>query len=79
MGSPRIAPGRCATFTESLKGAIQLEQLPAYAPPELSPVEYVWGYLKHHALANFCVRMTSLNTPKSHSARCAPCSGSLHG
>jgi transposase len=40
---------------ERLDGAIQLERLPAYAP-ELNPVEYVWGYLKHHALPNFCAR-----------------------
>lgn len=40
-------------FVESTDGAIQLERLPAYAP-ELNPVEYIWGYLKHHALANFC-------------------------
>jgi len=34
-------------------GAIQLEFLPAYAP-ELNPTEYIWGYLKEHALPNFC-------------------------
>ena len=34
-------------------GDVVLAQLPAYAP-ELNPVEYVWGHLKHHALANFC-------------------------
>lgn len=27
--------------------------LPAYAP-ELNPVEYLWAWLKRHALANFC-------------------------
>jgi transposase len=40
-------------FVESTWGAIQLGRLPAYAP-ELNPVEYIWGYLKTHALANFC-------------------------
>jgi len=40
-------------YVETLRGAIQLERLPAYAP-ELNPVEYIWGYLKQHALANFC-------------------------
>jgi transposase len=40
-------------FIDRLNGAIQLERLPAYAP-ELNPVEYVWGYLKQHAMANFC-------------------------
>ena len=34
-------------------GGVVLAQLPAYAP-ELNPVEYVWGHLKQHALANFC-------------------------
>ena len=30
-----------------------IEYLPGYAP-ELNPVEYLWGYWKHHALPNFC-------------------------
>lgn len=34
-------------------GHIQLERLPAYAP-ELNPVEYVWGHLKKHEIANLC-------------------------
>jgi DDE superfamily endonuclease len=29
-------------YVDSLKGAIQLEYLPAYAP-ELNPAEYIWG------------------------------------
>jgi len=33
---------------------IQLEFLPAYAP-EHNPVEYLWGYLKHHEIGNLCV------------------------
>lgn len=41
-------------YLEALNGAIQIEQLPAYAP-ELNPVEYIWGHLKHHELANHCV------------------------
>lgn len=44
---------RVRAFVETTRGAIQLERLPAYAP-ELNPVEYIWGYLKQHALANFC-------------------------
>jgi transposase len=40
-------------FVEGTHGAIQLERLPAYAP-ELNPVEYIWAYLKKHALAHFC-------------------------
>ena len=40
-------------YVEQLRGAIALEYLPAYAP-ELNPVEYIWGYLKHHAMPNYC-------------------------
>lgn len=40
-------------FVAEQKGAIVLEYLPAYAP-ELNPVEYLWGYWKHHELPNFC-------------------------
>ncbi|HEX6175615.1 MAG TPA: transposase [Candidatus Binatia bacterium] len=35
-----------------------LEYLPAYAP-ELNPVEYIWGYWKHHELPNFCPKTFS--------------------
>ena len=34
---------------------LHLEAFPAYAP-ELNPVEYIWGYWKHHELPNFCPR-----------------------
>jgi transposase len=37
------------------RGRIELEYPPAYAP-ELNPVEYIWGYWKHHELPNFCPR-----------------------
>lgn len=40
-------------FADAQRGRLQLECLPAYAP-ELNPVEYLWGYWKHHALPNFC-------------------------
>jgi transposase len=40
-------------YVDSMNGAIHLESLPAYAP-ELNPVEYLWAWLKRHALANFC-------------------------
>ena len=36
-----------------LKGLIAIEYLPPYAP-ELNPVEYLWGYWKHHQLPNVC-------------------------
>ena len=42
-------------YLNSLDGQIAVEYLPAYAP-ELNPVEYLWGHLKQHELANFCAR-----------------------
>jgi transposase len=38
-------------FLDTLGGAVRVERLPAYAP-ELNPVEFLWGYLKNHHLAN---------------------------
>ena len=40
-------------YVDSIGGAIALEFLPGYAP-EINPVEYLWAWLKRHALANFC-------------------------
>jgi transposase len=40
-------------YVDSTEGHIQIDFLPAYAP-ELNPVEYLWAWLKRHALANFC-------------------------
>lgn len=40
-------------FVADQRGRLQLERLPAYAP-ELNPVEYLWGYWKHHELPNLC-------------------------
>jgi transposase len=40
-------------FLDALQGEIVIEYLPAYAP-ELNPVEYLWGYWKHHQLPNVC-------------------------
>lgn len=42
-------------FIAAQQGRLAIEQLPAYAP-ELNPVEYIWGYWKHHELPNFCPR-----------------------
>jgi transposase len=47
--------GLVRDFIEAQDGRIYLEWLPGYAP-ELNPVEYLWGYWKHHALPNFCPR-----------------------
>jgi transposase len=41
------------TYLDSTKGAVQMALLPAYSP-DLNPVEYLWAWLKRHALANFC-------------------------
>lgn len=40
-------------YVDSTRGGLQLAFLPPYAP-ELNPVEYLWAWLKRHALANFC-------------------------
>lgn len=42
-----------AEFLDQLDGQIAIEYLPPYAP-ELNPVEYLWGYWKHHQLPNVC-------------------------
>lgn len=46
---------RVREYIEQQRGAIALEYLPAYAP-ELNPVECIWGYLKSHAMPNFCAK-----------------------
>lgn len=40
---------------DSTQGAVQMALLPPYSP-DLNPVEYLWAWLKRHALANFCPR-----------------------
>ena len=40
-------------YVASTGGRIQLHFLPGYAP-DLNPVEFLWAWLKRHALANFC-------------------------
>ena len=40
-------------YLDSTDGAVQMALLPAYSP-DLNPVEYLWAWLKRHALANFC-------------------------
>jgi transposase len=52
-------------YLDSTDGAIQMAFLPSYAP-DLNPVEYLWAWLKRHALANYCpANLTELN----HTAR----------
>ena len=52
-------------FIRAQRGRLAIEWLPGYAP-ELNPVEYLWGYWKHHELPNFCPRDF---TQLSHQAR----------
>lgn len=40
-------------WLDSTRGAVEMTLLPGYAP-DLNPVEYLWAWLKRHALANFC-------------------------
>ena len=40
---------------EAQHGQIMIDYLPAYAP-DMNPVECIWGYLKHHAMPNYCAR-----------------------
>jgi transposase len=54
-GLPAHRSALVREYLESLNGAVQIEQLPAYAP-ELNPTEYIWGHLKHHELANTCAQ-----------------------
>lgn len=57
-------------YLDSINGRIQIAFLPPYAP-DLNPVEYLWAWLKRHALANFCpdnlgeLQMTARNRLKS--------------
>lgn len=41
-------------FIRSTRRRMIVERLPAYAP-ELNPVEYMWGHLKTHEIANLVV------------------------
>jgi transposase len=41
-------------YIASTRKRIVLERLPAYAP-ELNPVEFMWGHLKIHEIANLLV------------------------
>lgn len=52
-GLPAHRSKLVSEYLATLKGRILVESLPAYAP-ELNPVEYIWAYLKHHALPNVC-------------------------
>jgi len=49
---------------ESLGDQVHLEQLPAYSP-DLNPVEFLWGHLKQHELANFCATSLGILSKKT--------------
>lgn len=61
-------------YLDSLEGHIQIAFLPPYAP-DLNPVEYLWAWLKRHALANYCpsnlaeLHITARNKLKSAQKR----------
>ena len=38
-------------YLATTQGRVEVERLPAYAP-EINPVEYMWGHLKTHEIAN---------------------------
>lgn len=52
-GLPAHRSRLVSQYLDTQRGAIQIERLPAYAP-ELNPVEYLWGHLKTHEVANLC-------------------------
>ena len=61
-------------YLDSTGGEIQMAFLPPYSP-DLNPVEYLWAWLKRHALANFCpanldeLNVTARNKLKSAQQR----------
>ena len=61
-------------YLDTLGGHIQIAFLPPYAP-DLTPVEYLWAWLKRRALANYCpnnlseLRTTARNRLKSAQER----------
>lgn len=63
-------------YVKSTDSGIALEFLPG-CTPELNPVEYLWAWLKRHALANFCpetmaeLRDGARRKLKSAQRRCA--------
>jgi transposase len=54
-GLPQHRARLVSEFIRAQRGRLAIEWLPGYAP-ELNPVEYIWGYWKHHELPNFCPR-----------------------
>lgn len=58
-------------YLDSTGGAVQMAFVPPYSP-DLNPVEYLWAWLKRHALANFCPHsLTELKTTARNRLRSA--------
>mgnify|MGYP002149517558 CR=1 FL=1 len=61
-------------YLDALNGHIQIAFLPPYAP-DMNPVEYLWAWLKRHAMANYCpnnlaeLHITARNKLKSAQKR----------
>jgi transposase len=61
-------------YLDGLAGHIQIAFLAPYTP-DLNPVEYLWAWLKRHALANYCpenlsdLQITARNKLKSAQKR----------
>ena len=72
-GLPQHRARLVTEFIRAQRGRLAVERLPAYAP-ELNPVEYIWGYWKHHELPNFCPRDFG-QLSYQRAAHCAACAG----
>jgi transposase len=79
-GLPQHRARLVTEFIRAQRGRLAIERLPAYAP-ELNPVEYIWGYWKHHELPNFCparFRPTQLSgAPRTAAHASAPAPGAV--
>ena len=65
-GLPAHRARLVSEFIRTQQARPAIEWLPGYAP-ELNPVEYIWGYRKHHELPNLCPRVSPSSV--SHQAR----------
>lgn len=58
-------------YLDRLDGHIQIAFLPPYAP-DINPVEYLWAWLKRHALANYCPNnLSELRSTARNKLQCA--------
>jgi hypothetical protein len=75
-GLPAHRARLVSEFIRTQQARPAIEWLPGYAP-ELNPVEYIWGYRKHHELPNLCPRVSPSSAIR-RAARCAACAGGTH-